>query len=81
MLGVVLLVCAMFKELLSVGDKTAASGLCLLNYVPVSQGLTLDLWSIYESVTETTLWECWTCLLQLGLYAAVIWYLYSSLKY
>ena len=66
MLGVVLLFCAMFNELLSVGFKTAASGLCLLNYVPERQGMTLDLWSIYESVAKTTLWE-WTCLLQLGL--------------
>ena len=80
MLGSVLLLGTIFKELLSVGYKTAASGLSLLNYVPESQGLTLDLWSIYESVAETTLWE-WTSLLQLCRYAAVIWYLYSSLKF
>lgn len=81
MLGSVLLIgTTIFKELFSVGYKTAASGLSLLNYVPESQGLTLDLWSIYESVAETTLWE-WTSLLQLCLYAAVTWYLYSSLKF
>ncbi|CAJ1961247.1 unnamed protein product [Cylindrotheca closterium] len=56
------------------------SGLCHLHYVPESQGLTLDIWSAYKSVAETTLCE-WACILQLGLYAAVIWYLYSSLKY